>query len=445
MLNKDEIIKLLKQEIVQLEEEGYDTGSFRYKLNKELTIEELMKLYNDLKSLKKRYGFNYYEPSELGEIRKERQNGPRILEINRTKLLDRIMGAWIGRCIGCMIGKPVEGLSRSSIEGYLKAINEYPLSGYFPLAKEFDRVKEYLPFKRRDEYYDFIRSRYDSFRENIKYMARDDDIDYTILNLHVLETYGTNFKTEDIAREWLSHLPYFMVYTAERVAYRNLVLGLRPPETAKYLNPYREWIGAQIRADIWGYISAGMPEKAAELAYRDASLSHLKNGIYGEMLMAAIIAASFSVNRIEDAIEIGLTEIPRRSRLYEAIRNVIKWSKMTNDWTYTWSKIMENYGRYNWVHTINNAAIVVMALMHGSEEFTKSVTIAVMSGLDTDCNGATVGSIIGAFLGYKRIPKSLIKPLNNRVRSAVIGFDNISITELADRTLRLALKNLNNS
>ena len=58
-------------------------------------------------------------------------------------------------------------------------------------------------------------------------------------------------------------------------------------------NPYREWIGAQIRADICGYVPRP-PGAAAKLAFRDASLSHTANGIYGAMWSAALVAAAFA-------------------------------------------------------------------------------------------------------------------------------------------------------
>ncbi len=269
-------------------------------------------------------------------------------------------------------------------------------------------------------------------------MARDDDIDYTIINLHILENYGLSFTAMNVGEAWLHLLPYMQVYTAERAAYRNLVNGLEPPEVAIYMNPYREWIGAQIRADIWGYVAPGNPELAAELAYRDASLSHVKNGIYGEMFVSAMISAAFATSNVEEIIEIGLSVIPKKSRLTEAIRDVLKWNKEYDDWRDTWSKILEKYGHYHFVHTINNAAIVAMGLLYGGGDYEKSISISVMGGWDTDCNGATTGSIMGIILGAKSMPDKWIKPLNNNVKSFVIGYDNSKISDLAKRTLRIA-------
>lgn len=233
-------------------------------------------------------------------------------------------------------------------------------------------------------------------------MPRDDDIDYPIINLHLLETKGFGFSVTDVGSNWLENLPYNKVYTAERVAYRNLVNGLASPESTFYLNPYREWIGAQIRADMFGYVTPGMPEVGAELAFRDACLSHVKNGIYGEMFVTAMISAAFTTNDIDELIDIGLSEIPKRSRLAEAMKDVIAWSRKNGDWRDTWNRLNAKHGHYHGVHTINNAALVLLGLLHGQGDYGRSIAISVMGGWDTDCNGATTGSILGVMLGAKK-------------------------------------------
>jgi ADP-ribosylglycohydrolase len=271
-------------------------------------------------------------------------------------------------------------------------------------------------------------------------MARDDDLDYTILNLKLVEENGLNLSTEDVGEEWLLNLPYQMVYTAERQAYSNLVRGFKSPATAIYRNPFREWIGAQIRADLFGYIAPANPELAASLAYKDACLSHTKNGIYGEMFIAAAISAALVSNDLEKVIDAGLSQVPKNSRLAEVVKDVTSWSKELNNWQEVWEKTNKRYGKYNWVHTLPNLAFVLIGLIWGKLDFKKTVSIAVMCGYDTDCNGATAGSILGALQGIKGIPEDMSKLLNNRVKSIVPGYSDMRISDLAKRTFELAKK-----
>jgi len=434
MATFEELVELIRYEIVQRRQEGCDIKAIEEQVEKALQRNdglkgvELHALLHNLEGLQPEEQFPYVEPCTLEDIRAQRPAGPRRMECNLTdaQVFDRIHGAWLGRAAGCILGKPVEGWKKEQIDSYLRFADALPLDDYFPLV---------------DNHPDGLKLRMaDCTRGKIQYMARDDDMDYPVLGLHILESHGPDFTSLNVANTWLSRLPYYIVYTAERVAYRNLVNQVWPPESATYRNPYREWIGAQIRADILGYVCPGWPEKAAEFAYRDAAVSHVKNGIYGEMFVAAMLAAAFATDDVEELVRIGLSEIPKQCRLAEAVRDTVAWSKELADWEKVWEKINQKYGHYHTVHTINNAALVVMALMTGKPDYETTIVAAVRGGWDTDCNGATAGSICGLILGADALPKKWVGVLNDRLFSAVRGYGECTISDLAKRTHEVARK-----
>ncbi|HUS59289.1 MAG TPA: ADP-ribosylglycohydrolase family protein [Planctomycetota bacterium] len=418
---------LIEEEIVQLAEEGCDVHVTAASLEQAAAnAESLNEIYSQLRKSTVRADFPYKEPSDIEAIRKQRPDGQRQMNVRASakKLTDRLHGAWLGRIAGCMLGKPVEGRSHKWIQAGLENANAWPLDDYFPR-------------KLRDADGKAVDLAADCCRGGVHAGVSDDDTNYTIVALKLMETKGYGFKTEDVGALWLSLLPYHAVCTAERQAYANLINELPIEEVPLHLNPYREYIGAQIRGDLFGYATPGNPELAAELAWRDAALSHRKNGIYGEMFVAAMLAAALVLDDVEQVIKAGLCQIPRKSRLAEAAGDVLTWHGEQADWQAALNLVMEKYGHYSMVHTINNAAIVLLALLYGEMDFTKTIGIAVMCGLDTDCNGATAGSICGAMLGAKEIPSNWTWPLNDTLLSTVSGFGENRISDLVKRTKRL--------
>lgn len=427
--------ELIEFELVQATEEGRDITSLRRDWDAlkstNLDVEQLRKaipnFWNQL-ATSPCGPYEALEPSNLTEIFEQCDAPltPCTKSFDPSTLQDKILGAWLGRSAGCLLGKPVEGKPREWIRELLQASDNWPLDDYF--------TSEGIPpevFAQHSWHKSYI----EALRENIVCMPEDDDLNYSMLNLHVAEQFGPQFTPEDVLQTWLTTLPVLQVFTAERVAYYNALRLLVPPKTATFQNPYREWIGAQIRADLWGWISPGNPRLAAELAYRDAVISHTKNGIYGEMFFAAAIAASFVVEDVREAIMIGIDYIPKQSRLSQAIRFAIDLHETEASFEKAMDRIVGEFGNYHWVHTINNAALIVAALLYGENDFERSICYAVMGGWDTDCNGATVGSLMGAFCGSKALPSKWVKPLNNCIRTSLHGFDNSSFHDLAERTL----------
>lgn len=442
----DTPLALLKLEVVQREYEGFvvprDLKAKIKALERgrdDANVGAIEPLFDALDNLEAEPGFEFVQPNDLEAIRRERPDGPRRLVLpNDTDLLDRFHGAWLGRACGCALGKPVERLGmrgvqgmsgRSAIKTYLQNRNNWPLDDYFSGQDAGDGIPLNCPASQL---------------ENIAYMEPDDDIHYTLIALHVMETHGHNFVWQDVADAWNACLPYSAICTAETQAILNYCMtttrirtgSFATPEfTSTHRNPYREWIGAQIRADGWGYACAGLPELAAEFAYRDASWSHRANGIYGAMMFAAVTAAAFVESDPYELVRIGLSEIPKRSRLAHAADKALKWTRECDDFEAYMTRVEASYGELSPVHTVNNALIVIGSMIYGHMDFHRTICTSVACGLDTDCNGATCGSIAGAASGAATLASKLIAPLNDTIKPLVFGFSEITMTELAQRTL----------
>jgi ADP-ribosylglycohydrolase len=447
----DTPLKLVKAEVVQKEYEGIpvpdDLKERVAALDDEkdaMNFDAVDSLFEALDKLPGDPEFSYVQPNDLESIRKERPDGPRQLGgIPDADLLDKFHGAWTGRSVGCALGKPIEAMGirgqlgmsgRKAIRTYLENRQHWPLDDYISGADAGDDFTLYCP---------------QSQRENIAFMEPDDDIHYTLIALRVLEEFGPEFTWRKVAHTWNNSLPYNAICTAETQAILNYNKAVprkaisdwvTPEYTSTTRNPYREWIGAQIRADGWGYACAGNPERAAEFAYRDACWTHRANGIYGEMMFAAIIAAAFVVSDPIELINIGLSEIPQNCKLAEACRAAMTQAPDCQEFDVFMDWVVEHYGDLHGVHTVNNALVVIGSMIFGQMDFHQSICRSVEAGWDTDCNGATCGSIVGAVSGAQSLKSGLVAPLNDTIRPSVIGFQDVSMTELAERTLKVHQK-----
>ncbi|MGG5258266.1 ADP-ribosylglycohydrolase family protein [Phycicoccus avicenniae] len=344
--------------------------------------------------------------------------------------LDRLHAAWLGRAVGCVLGKPVEKVPREGIEAILRSTGRWPLDRWFTAVGLAPDVAERWPWNRA--------SRTTSLEENLDGTPEDDDINYTLMALRVLEQHGAGFTPDDVANGWLLDLPAGRAFTAERVAYRNLLEGLTPPDTARVRNPFREWIGAQIRTDLYGWVSAGDPLRAAEWAWRDASVSHTRNGLYGAMFTAAMGSEAVRGSDIDTVLDVGASVIPPRSRMAGAVALGRDLAASTSDPTEAYVALEREYTGHHWVHVLNNAALVAYALAASGGDFDRAVSLTVMGGWDTDSNGATVGGIAGALGGTSAITARWSEPLRGRVSSSLPGADGATFTELAERTHAVA-------
>lgn len=369
------------------------------------------------------------EPDALDKILSLAAAAPRL---PTDTSLDRIHGAWLGRAAGCLLGKPVEKIPRHGIRAIAESTGNWPVRGYFTELGLDPEVADRFPWNRR--------SRPTSLAENIDGMPEDDDLNFPLIALDLLERIGPAFTVDDVAQSWLANLPGGRVFTAERIVYRNLLDGIEPEDAATAGNPFADWIGAQIRTDVYGWASPGDPARAARLAHGDGWLSHRRSGLYGAMFAAAACSAAVVASTVDEVLDAGLSVVPAGSRYAAAIRRGAELGRSDRDLDDALDAIYADYGHLHWVHALNNSALLAFALTRGEGDFAATVTAAVSGGWDTDSVGATAGSISGALTGAAGLPSSWIDPLRNRLASSVPGFDGIGFDELARRTVALGAR-----
>jgi len=343
-----------------------------------------------------------------------------------------VHGAWLGRAVGCLLGKPVEKVPRAGIRAILKATGRWPLGGYFTAVGLPEEVSARWPWNRA--------SRTTSLVENIDGMPEDDDMNYPIIALGLLESHGHEISSDDVANAWLGLLPAGRVFTAERAAYRNLLLGMDPPATARHHNPFRQWIGAQIRTELYGWANPGRPQTAATIAYADAAVSHVRNGVYGALYAAALGSAAMIESDVGRVLDAGLSVVPPQSRFADAVSYARDVVSAETDWERIVDALYQRYGDLHWVHVLNNAALLTAALAYGQGDFSRSVCAVVSGGWDTDSSGATVGAVVGALTGARALPTEWTDPLHNRLATSIPGFaraGGVGLDELADRTMKV--------
>ncbi len=336
------------------------------------------------------------------------------------------MHAWQGRTSGCLLGKPVEVLSfeqgPDGLSSYLERNGALPLRDYVPLQPG-------TVVERRDP---------DCCLGRIRRFEPDDDINYTLLALLNLEENGTGFTRDDVARLWLNRMPGGVSWTAERAAYRCLLDHM----DAEFVNggepgfdldlcsdhEFSDWIGAQIRVDLYGWVNPGRPDRAADMARRDASLSHRADGIESAAFVAALAAAVPVSDGFQQAVEQALAEVDS-----EAVQESVGLGLRLGGQSDGPAKILSHYDGMNPVHALNNLAIVVWALATHGDDFSAAIGETVSAGLDTDSNGATVGGLCG--LAGLAIDERWTRPWAGRVAFSLAGVDELPVEELARRTL----------
>ena len=430
-------------EYFQLQEEGYDVSSMPCEAEVlpshldavEVASEDSIwkEAYFNLISLKKnglRVNYKYNEPDDFNSIMALADPVPSFVPLSESEYEQRLKGAWFGRFAAVLLGKPLEmGFDRKQIREYLESVNQYPLNDWVePYSEKLDvRLRE-----------DCI----PSSRGHVAYVQSDDDVHYTVSSLILAEEAGEDFTPWQAGQNLLDNITYNWVWTADKYLYHQLVNEDSESQFIKAVesgyakaNPWRESMCPQLKSDFWGYITPGEVQRGAHMIHRLGSLSATKNGLYGGMFMQGCVSAALTASPTVDLIlDAGLSNIPRTSRIYEAVNNVRSWFASEKDWVKVCDRIYDSYGKWYFAGAINNVCFIVLSLLEGNLDYEKTICTAVMCGTDTDCNSGNAGSIVGAAIGFDNIPSKWTVPLNDTVKSAVAKFGEGTISNLVERT-----------
>ncbi len=439
------------EEIKQRGEEGCDVTGCRERLDAcGGDIAAIIALLDEMEKLTISPDYPFNEPNGWEEITALSTGDlPALAKPGDDEIADRIHGAWLGRCCACALGKPFEAYPYvcgkdgeggwTWVKRWFEEAGQWPISYYAPRSS---------PAKEKHGL-DIIC--HNCTAEKIDTMCSDDDIRYMVTALLMLERHGADFDPFNVGDMWHDKLTLNQVCTAENIAYINYA-NIKAFEDYRtqldyvrcHRNPYREWIGAEIRIDGYAYAAAGNPWLAAKMAYNDAAFSHVKNGIYGAMFTAAAIAAALAGAGPRECVDTGLAVIPKTSRLYADIKKAVLFAEESATVEELCGKLWSEFSHYNWVHTNNNVAAVAASVIWGNGDFEKSIATAVLCGWDTDCNGATVGSIAGAMQGASNLPEKWTAPLRDTLYSEIPDFHPIKISECARRSFEIykRLKNV---
>lgn len=316
-----------------------------------------------------------------------------LVDIADPEFRDKLKGAWLSQMIGAAMGTMVEGYTSQN------------------LYESFGEVYDYL-------------------REPNTY---NDDVTYELAFLDAFSKKGYQVTSKEIALAWAGLVP--CGWSAEEIALRNIKSGILPPESGTFHNPFCEWIGAQMKGGICGMVAPGDAYLAAKLAWADGEVAHANNGILGEVFNAVLTALAFVESDVRKLLQDAMDLIPKDSEYYSVLSFAWDCCLACEDWHEALYRCQEQYKTYNWIHAYPNACCEVIALYYGNGDYTQTLHIITMCGIDADCNAGMIMPILAIQQGMRIIPKKLIHPAFEELITYMRGKQKITLEELVDDTL----------
>lgn len=340
------------------------------------------------------------------------------ITLTKEQLKDKIKGGWAGQTIGVTFGGPYEFVFSGSM------------------------IQDYQQLKWEDGY----------LKENMLNNAGlYDDLYMDLTFVDIFEKYGLNAPVDSFASAF-AHAGYLLWHANQGARY-NILNGIKAPGSGHWkYNPHAADIDYQIEADYAGLMSPGMPNTASAISDKIGHIMNYGDGWYGGVYMASMYSLAFTSNDINYVVTEALKSIPAKSTFYQCINDVIKWhQKYPGDWKQNWFEIEKKWSAdiscsdgifrpFN-IEAKINAAYVVLGLLYGGGDYTKTLEIATRAGQDADCNPSSAAGILGTMIGYEKIPEYWKMGLKE-IEDINFKYTDISLNKAYDLSFKHALLNI---
>lgn len=434
-----QLVALIHRAISTLESTGHDTAGLENELlavaDRE-SYDALLVFAERLTQLPKRKDWRYVEPIAWGEVLDEcdpdRATTPST-EIDPADAAVRIRAGWRASVAGCQLGKRLEVMpSLAELRDAFTKVGQWPIDDYVSEEALLALGRHHATGPIRGE---------------VGPAHADDDQNYTVLGMLNLEQHGPDFTHDDLRRLWEIHLPIRTTWGPERrglaswsVAVSNESADDDPHPVLHDLLVFGDlWCGAQIRADAYGYACPGDPPRAAELAYRDATLNHRHTGAYATAWTAAALAAAFVVDEPLDMFRVAQQYVPQRSRFAEAMSRALRMVEDADDWLAGYEMIHAAFADFGHCHVLQESATLINTL-HFAASVGDGICKQVMQGNDTDSYAATAGALLGVFHAdnpAKQLEPRWLEPFKNRIHIGLAGFHDTDLAAIGNRLAAL--------
>jgi len=340
------------------------------------------------------------------------------ITLSKEVLQDKIKGGWAGQTIGVTFGGPYEFRFNGTFIG-----------DYQKLMWHDGLIKDNM----------------------LNNAGLYDDLYMDLTFVDVFEKYGLDAPVDSFANAFAN--AGYMLWHANQAGRYNILHGIKAPQSGYWKNnPHADCIDYQIESDFAGLMSPGMPNTASAISDKIGHIMNYGDGWYGGVFVGAMYTQTFISSDINHIIDEALKTIPRQSEFYLCVHDVIDWHKQfPDDWKQTWFHIQKK-----WANDVGcpegvfkpfdidakvNAAYVVTGLLYGDKDYTKTLEITARCGQDADCNPSTVGGILGALLGYDKIPAYWKQGLKES-EDIEFKYTTISLNDVYDISLKHALENI---